>query len=123
MSFAAGQVWTFPEREGCPQLTVTIGRVDTAADLGADPANSAVLSVSITPDAEAEDWPAVGHTPIAASAFAGGELVMDGVTPPEDFDDDYDTWRSAFDAGEAGVFTTAPPDAYSAILQIYAERD
>lgn len=128
MSYAVGQVWTFPETEDRPQLIVTIGRIDSAADLGADPANSAVLSVSMAPDEEARklDWPEVGHTPIAQTAFntdGTGELVMDGVSPPADFAHDYQTWRDAFDAGNAGVFTIAPPEAYAAILQIYAQND
>ena len=128
MSYAVGQVWTFPETEEHPQLIVTIGRIDTAADLGADPANSAVLSVSIAPDEEARklDWPEVGHTPIAETAFNAdgtGELVMDGVTPTDGFADGYQTWRDAFDEGNAGVFTVAPPKAYTAILQIYADND
>jgi hypothetical protein len=128
MNYAVGQVWTFPETEERPQLIATIGRIDTAADLGADPSNSAVLSISMTPseDARKLDWPAVGHTPIAETAFnsdGSGELVMDGVTPNDGFDDGYQTWRTAFDAGNAGVFSVAPPEAYAAILQIYADND
>ena len=128
MSYAVGQVWTFPETQEHPQLIVTIGRIDTATDLGADASNSAVLSVSMTPDEDARklDWPDVDHTPIAETAFNAdgtGELVMDGVSPYEGFAEGYQTWRAAFDAGNAGVFTIAPPEAYAAILQMFADRD
>lgn len=128
MTYAVGQVWTFPETEDHPQLIVTIGRIDAAADLGADPSNSAVLSVSIMPseDARKLDWPDVAHAPIAQSAFnasGAGELVMDEASVPDGFEDGYRSWRAALEAGEAGVFTTGPPDAYSAILQIYADKD
>ncbi|SFR49644.1 hypothetical protein [Litoreibacter janthinus] len=128
MNYVVGQVWTFPETEDRPQLIVTIGRIDTAAELGADPANSAVLSVSVTPNEEARklDWPQVAHAPIAETAFnadGSGELVMDGVSPPDDFASGYATWRETFDAGNAGVFTVGPSEAYAAILEIYAETD
>ena len=128
MSYEVGQVWTFPETEDRPQLIVTIGRIDKAEDLGADPSNSAVLSVTMVPSDEARklDWPKLGHTPIAASAFDAlgtAELVMDGVTPADGFEEGYATWRRDFDEGEAGVFTVTPPEAYAAVLQIYAERD
>ncbi|MEP3346125.1 MAG: hypothetical protein ABJN34_00870 [Litoreibacter sp.] len=127
MSYCVGQVWTFPETEDRPQLVVTIGRIDTAADLGAEASNSSVLSVSMTPSEEARklDWPEVGHTPIAETAFNAdgqGELVMDDVTPPNGFSDGYAAWRESFDEGRAGVFTVSPPDAYAAILQIYADN-
>jgi hypothetical protein len=128
MIYAVGQVWTFPETENRPQLIVTIGRIDSAADLGADPANSAVLSVSMAPNEEARklDWPEVDHTPIAQTAFNAdgtGELVMDEVSPPDGFAEGYQTWRDAFDAGDAGVFTVGPAEAYAAILQLYADND
>ena len=127
MRYEVGQVWTFPETEDRPFLIVTIGRIDSAADLGADPANSAVLSVSLSPseDARAFDWPEVDHAPIAQSAFnsdGSGEMVMDEVSPSGGFDEGYQTWRAAFEAGNAGVFTVTPPEAYSAILQIYADK-
>ncbi|WP_298256316.1 hypothetical protein [uncultured Litoreibacter sp.] len=127
MIFAAGQVWSFAETEDHPQLIVTIGCIDTAGDLGADPSNCAVLSVSMTPSEEARklDWPQVEHAPIAETAFNSdntAELVLDGVSSPEGFREGYTTWRTAFDAGNAGVFSLAPPDAYAAILQVYAEK-
>lgn len=124
MSMAAGQLWTFPETADAPPLLVTIGRIDTAESLGADPASPAVLSVSLVPveEARALGWPEVAHCPLSGAAFTGGEKVMDGVSPAADFAADYGIWRSAFDAGEAGVFSLAPNAAYAAIVALYAAQ-
>jgi len=124
MSFAAGQLWTFSETADAPPLLVTIGHVDTAADLGADAANPAVLSVSLIPveEARALGWPEVAHCPLSSAEFKDGEKVMDGASAAAEFDDGYATWRAAFDAGEAGVFSQGPSAAYAAIVALYAEQ-
>lgn len=121
----AGQLWTFSETDNAPPLLATIGQVDTAENLGAEASNPAVLSVSLVPVDEARDlgWPEVEHCPLSQASFEGGEFVMDEVSPAKGFDEGYTIWRTAFDAGEAGVFTLSPSEAYAAIVSHYAERD
>lgn len=123
MTLATGQVWSFEGTDDTPQLIVTIGHIDSAADLGADAANSAVISVTLAPsnDAEDEGWPQVDHAPLSAAAFTGAELVMEGVSTTDAFTQGYKAWRAVFDEGKAGVFTLSPPQAYAAIVATYAD--
>lgn len=125
MSVAVGQVWTYDATQDCPQLIVTIGRIDSAADLGADPGNSDVVSVSINlpEDARSDSWPDIAHLPFASSALAGGVQVMDGASLPATFADGYDMWRAELAAGTAGVFTLPPQEAYLAVVDFYANQD
>ncbi|PTX55976.1 hypothetical protein C8N43_0625 [Litoreibacter ponti] len=121
MSFAPGQVWTYPETEDVPQLLVTIGRIDSAESLGADPGNSDVISVSLR--AADEDWPSVGHLPFAAPALEGGELVMEDATLPDGFTEGYETWQAAFRQGDAGVFTIGPAAAFATVLEALSAKE
>ncbi|HEU0051546.1 MAG TPA: hypothetical protein VFQ39_00170 [Longimicrobium sp.] len=112
--YRAGQVWRYHTRPGEPDSTLTITRVETFEAVGT------VVHVSVTGltlrNPHVTGGGVIGdiaHVPFAETAIDASvvELLRQDVAVAPALGDGYDTWRSAYDAGEAGVFSIPVRDA------------
>jgi len=131
--FAVGQIYHCPTpieaEKGAskrPGILFQIGRIDELQQ-GAE--LTIVISVSVRIDLEVEvkEWPNVTHMPFMQDAVINTDCHLTDRPEPliesEEFDDGYNTWREAWDAGDAGAFTLTVPEAYFAILQTLHEGE
>lgn len=112
----AGQVWAYKTRRDELRSTLTILKVEKYPDLGElvhirvngiqmlNPLKGNVIS----------DIPHLSFNELAIKQSVT-RLVRSSVTVP-DFHEGYDTWRKAYDAGEAGAFDTPVRQTLNAML-------
>jgi hypothetical protein len=111
--YRAGQVWRYHARPGEPESTLAISRVETHDAVGT------VVHVRVTglrvrnPHAPEGVTGEIGHMPFAETAIDASvvELLRQDVAVAAAENEGYEQWRSAFDAGDAGVFTIPVRDA------------
>jgi hypothetical protein len=121
-AYQPGQVWTF-RGAPLPESRVVIGTIDRGKH------HDWVFSVSIIkvpfPDL------AIGgtriadmaHVPVTRAVLDSSLLENVGAGEPADaFAEGYASWRSAFDAGEAGAFTIGISAVIDAIRQAVGNR-
>jgi hypothetical protein len=104
--FSEGQVWSYKTRPGEENSTLLINKVDT------DPRLGAIFHVSISdvsvrnpraPSGVTSDLP---HFPVSKQTLEQSCVKLLGERSPNaDYREGYAEWRSAFDRGEAGVFS------------------
>ena len=104
--FTAGQLWTYAHRLDEERSRVRILLVESLPVLGE------VVHVRVeglrmrNPHAKTGFSKVIGHMPFAADAVRQSVTELVGQLPlPDDWRDGYDTWRTAFDAGQAGVYS------------------
>jgi hypothetical protein len=97
-------------------VVIWIGRVDLPEDLGIDAPQPVVSLILKSPD---PDSPIISHAPFWENYALDGE--MQDADPfevnQELFDENYNIWRSAFDAGEALPWQMTPNEVYAQMLQ------
>ena len=110
---AVGQEWSVKSAE-TTSLRVIIGRIDPG------PNGATVVSVSIVDIPPGYGPTAVGHAPFDSRALIGSldRVVATGVAPAADFQDGYDTWKSA----HGGVFTLGVLEALAAVRTMIEQR-
>jgi hypothetical protein len=108
--FQVGQTWAYHTRPGEESSRIIVLRVDETTHAGII-VHIAVEGVRL-PGATASDrtTQAIGFAPIAHDALVRSVTELVGTEPdfipPSDFEEGYRGWRSAFDAGKAGIWTT-----------------
>jgi len=103
-TFRPGQVWRYATRPGEEQSRLIVLRVDLEPNLG-EIIHIAITGVRLTPsNDDLAPMTAIGHVAVARAALEASRLSLEPENPevPE-FQND--TWRAAFDAGSAGVFS------------------
>jgi hypothetical protein len=104
--FAEGQVWNYRTRASEPSSTLLINKVEVEPKLGE------VFHVSVR-DVKVRNKHATGgvtthlpHFPVSRKTLQLSVTQLAGTAPvnPE-YREGYATWREAFEAGDAGVFT------------------
>ena len=116
--FSVGQVWKYKARPHESDSEITIVALDSDEELGSI-VHIYVADVDIpNPKAPGGKTLFIGHLPYAEEALRGSvtELVGTADSLP-DFEDGYKLWKSAFDAGEAGVFDVAVSVAIDGVQQ------
>jgi hypothetical protein len=101
-----GQVWKYHNRENESASRVTVVRIETLKGYGRI-VHVFVDNLQIKCSRyENGIMPSLTHSPLTEEAFWKTVTELEGITRhlPE-FEEGYQTWRDAFDAGEAGVFT------------------
>ena len=106
VKFAAGQVWTYTTRPQDKDSTLTIFKVE-------DYHGKPIVHIRIdglnikNPGSSSGFSRGVGHVPISEEALAGStvKLVRTGASVPPESMQGYQNWRTAADAGKAGIFT------------------
>lgn len=103
--FSAGQVWQFETRPQDEGAVLTVLKTESLNGLDIVHVSISDLQIRIktTPESVV---PNIMHLPITRDALAGSvtELFVTVETLPV-YQEGYDTWREAFDAGKAGVFS------------------
>lgn len=108
IEFHPGQTWQYKTRSGEEASRVVVCRVDSDAKLGPI-VHVYVDGIAIknphVPDGVSR---VVQHMPFSAEALRESVVAVEESRQPlPDFEEGYDTWREAFDNGEAGVFTVS----------------
>lgn len=103
-------------QDGFDPVVMWLGRVDLPDDLG-NGAHEPVVSV-ILKSAE-PDTPILSHAPFWESAALDGEMMA---ADPFDvnqelFDENYNTWRSAFEADQAYPWQMTPNEVYAKMME------
>ena len=116
--FSVGQVWKYKARPHEGESEITIVAMDSDTELG-EIVHIYVSDVAIpNPKAPQGKTSFIGHLPYSKEALVGSvtELVGEAESLPE-FQDGYQLWKEAFEAGEAGVFEIAVADAIEGVAQ------
>jgi hypothetical protein len=104
--YKVGQVWSYRTRPQEPRATLTVVKVESHPKLGT------IVHISLqglqmkNPRVPGGRSDTVSHLPFAVSALDKSivKLLHENAPLPE-FQGGYKEWRSAFDAGNAGIFT------------------
>jgi hypothetical protein len=119
LPFRAGEVWRYHTRASEPDSTLTIVRVDE------EPATGTIVHVYVdglripNPHHPAGLSEVIGHMPFAEAVVAASVTERIGqVDALPDFEEGYESWRSAYDDGHAGVFTITVAEAVEVMEQV-----
>jgi hypothetical protein len=121
--YSEGQVWAYKTRAGEDQSTVIINKVES------DPKFGSIFHISVTGVRAVNPHIAGGfqselpHFPVSLTTLEQSltRLVRQG-KPNPNFKDGYKEWKSAFDQGKAGVFTTSIAELVDLIESAMASR-
>lgn len=66
----------------------------------------------------------IGHAPVDKKVLiaSGIKLLEENVKIPEDHEDGYKTWKTAFDGGQAGIFDIGPDKIAASIISIVEQK-
>ena len=109
--YQPGQVWSYQTRDGEEESQLVILRLD------ADPRLGTIVHVYIdgvsirNPHAPSGVATEIGHMPFAEAAIDESVVQQVGTRQLPDFQEGYDAWREAFDAGRGGVFSIPAAEA------------
>ncbi len=116
--FAEGQVWSYKTRKGEEGSRVLINKIESNPKLGK------IFHISVSgvkvknlriPSGISTDLP---HSPVSEETLKKSLTKLIGTSPPNpDYQEGYQTWKSAFDKGEAGIFTIDVADIVGVIEQ------
>ena len=103
--YSEGQIWSYKVRAGEEGSTVMINKVEENEVLG-NIFHISLSGVNVkTPLAVDKPIRALPHFPVSGETLEASLLTLLGKSDPNpDYLEGYNTWKAAFDAGEAGVF-------------------
>ncbi len=111
--FRAGQVWEFKPPATQPNARLTILRVEDGGKLGT------IVHIALSGVSYGNGQTSIAHLPFAESAIESSVTKLERESSPlPDFAEGYQQWRTAYDAGHAGVFTISVTEAYEAVTDI-----
>lgn len=116
--YEVGQVWEYETRKGEEKSTLTIVGVENHKKLGTI-INIYVEGLKLkNRNAEAEFSETVQHLPFSKVAIDKSVIKLMRITKQlPDYKDGYDEWRTAFDKGEAGIFTITVEESIQVMEQ------
>jgi len=104
--YSEGQVWSYKTRIGEEKSTVLINKIESNEKLGK------IYHISLNEVKVKNPHIAGGfsnelpHFPVSEETLKKSLVKFVGKAAPNpDYIEGYNTWKSAFDAGEAGIFT------------------
>lgn len=103
--YSEGQIWSYKVRAGEEGSTVMINKVEENEVLG-NIFHISLSGVNVkTPLAVDKPIRTLPHFPVSGKTLEASLLTLLGKSDPNpDYLEGYNTWKAAFDAGEAGVF-------------------
>src|SRR6478609_6176643 len=111
--FCPGQVWAFKTPPAQPNAKLVILRVEDDGNLGT------IVHIAVTGLSYGNGQDTIRHLPFAEHAIEQSVTNLEqasGAIP--DFNEGYQMWREAFDAGKAGVFTIPVAEVCDAVTGI-----
>ena len=116
--FAEGQLWSYHTRKGEENSRVLINKVETSPKLGK------IFHISVS-DVKVKNPRIAGgvstdlpHFPVSQETLQKSLTRLRGKsTPHPDYREGYQTWKSAFDQGEAGIFTIGVAEIVDVVEQ------
>ena len=117
--FAAGQVWKYKTRPNETDSRLTVVRVDPDDHEFGNIIHIYISAVDI-PNSDAPDGKTVfiQHMPYEEEALSKSVIELDTETKKlPDYLDGYKLWKSAFEKGEAGVFSVDVSQAVDFVQQ------
>ncbi|WP_082938484.1 hypothetical protein [Mitsuaria sp. 7] len=104
--FKEGQVWSYRTRSNDQGSTLLINKVEFDAKLGSIfhiSVNGVKVKNRRAPNGITQDLP---HFPVSRKTLEDSALKLVGTSAPNpDYREGHATWKQAFEAGEAGIFT------------------
>ena len=116
--FAEGQVWSYKTRKGEESSRVLINKIEMHSKFGK------IFHISVS-DVKVKNPGIAGgvstdlpHFPVSEETLRKSLTKLNGKSQPNpDYQEGYQTWKSAFDKGKAGVFTIDVADIVGAVEQ------
>lgn len=104
--FSEGQVWQYRTRASEPTSTLLINKIEVESKLG-EVFHVSVRDVRVrnkhAPSGISTELP---HFPVSRTTLQASVTKLVGTAPVNsEYREGYETWRRAFEAGDAGVFT------------------
>lgn len=104
--YSEGQVWSYKTRAGEENSTVLINKIEADEKFGR------IYHISVS-DVRVKNPRIAGglskelpHFPVSEETMEKSLVkLIDKRSPNPDFIEGYNTWKAAFDAGKAGIFT------------------
>ncbi len=121
--FQAGQVWSYKTRPHETSSTLTVVKIDPAPDGMEDIISIHIAGLQLL-SRNGHYLNHFQHLPIGKSALEESvlELQQENVSLPN-HKEGYDTWRKAFDAGQAGWFTIPVSECLQGVEVIIAKQE
>lgn len=114
--FALGQVWLYKTRPTEPDSRVLIGKVESTPELGTIVHVKLVGLRIKSPSAPGEFGSVMSHVPITEAALNDSATQLTNEQADlSGFSDGYNNWLTAYQAGDAGVFTLSLADVVDTI--------
>ncbi len=120
-----GQVWTYKTRPGEEASRLTVLRLEQ------HPVQGGYVHISLDglhipnpADPEKKEMEGAGHLPFSQSAVESSVIAVEstGAEISAESMEGYQTWRAAFDAGQAGVFSSDVASGVDAMQAMMAPR-
>lgn len=113
--YSPGQVWEYKTRETEKLSTITILKIEKYNDLG-ELIHIRVDHVKMINPIKGNEITALPHLPFKKAALDSSVTQRKGMTSVPDFQEGYDTWKAAYDAGQAGAFETTIDETIDGLL-------
>ena len=117
-NFEEGQVWSYKTRQGEENSTILINKIEHNKVLGK------IFHISINeiklknPHIEGGISTELPHSPVSEKTLKISVLKLIGSSPPNpNHQEGYNTWKAAFDEGDAGIFTISVSELVEYIEQ------
>jgi hypothetical protein len=115
--FHAGQVWAFTPPTNQPNARLTVLRVENGGKLGT------IVHIAISHVSYNNGQTTIQHLPFAELAIERSVTTLERESGPiPEFEEGYQQWRQAFDAGKGGVFTITVAEAFDAVTGIVRDH-
>lgn len=117
-NYAAGQVWSYKTRPSEKSSTVLINRVDSHEKLGRI-FHISVFGVEVkNPHVDGGVSTELPHFPVSEETLKKSLIkLINKRTPNSEYVEGYNTWKEAFDAGQAGIFTISVSEIVGVVEQ------
>ncbi|MGW8390589.1 hypothetical protein [Pseudoduganella sp. HUAS MS19] len=121
--FAEGQVWSYKARKGEEESRVLINKIET------DPKLGKIFHISVwgvkvkNPHIAGGISTDLPHFPVSEETLKKSLTKLDSNKKSNpDYREGYQTWKAAFDKGEAGIFTIGVADIVGVVEQSISKR-
>lgn len=117
--YSEGQVWSYKTRAGEEKSTVLINKIEINEKLG-NIYHISLNEVKVENPHIADGFSSnLPHFPVSEETMKKSLVKLIGKSAPNpDYLEGYNTWKTAFDAGEAGIFTISVSEIVSFIEEV-----